>query len=131
MDSWTVLPGSQSHVAAVENDLVQRSVVSEDALGILHWNSGEWALPLSQMFLRISNWKLKIEILFIETPTQGPDAADGGVVGTHLEVWPVAVVAAVPRQHRAVGARHVHVVPWDVTHVSRVTCHESRGVTRV
>ena len=33
-------PGSQSHVAAVENDLVQRSVVSEDALGILHWNSG-------------------------------------------------------------------------------------------
>ena len=29
-------PGSQSHVAAVENDLVQRSVVSEDALGILN-----------------------------------------------------------------------------------------------
>ena len=31
------------------------------------------------------NIKLKIEI-FIETPTQGPDAAHGGVVGTHLEV---------------------------------------------
>ena len=31
------------------------------------------------------NIKLKIEI-FIETPTQGPDAADGGVLGAHLEV---------------------------------------------
>ena len=82
----------------------------------------QWGMSIATFTDVSPNIKLKIEI-FIETPTQGPDAADGGVVGTHLEVWPVAVVAAVPRQHRAVGARHVHVVPWDVTHVSRVTSH--------